>query len=65
MEFSLKALKDGGFVLGDAAKGEAGGQMTAERWKFQYENLRGLGILRGRASVDAAWTDRFCNPKKP
>ena len=65
MEFSWKALKDGGFVLGDPAKGESGGRMTPERWKFQYDNLKELGVIRGRSPVDAAWTDRFCNIPKP
>jgi NitT/TauT family transport system substrate-binding protein len=65
MEYSLKALKDGGFVLGDPAKGEAGGRMTPERWKFQYDTLKDLGVLRGRSQLDTAWTGQFCNPKTP
>lgn len=66
MEFSHKALKDGRFVVGDPAKGEAPGRMVAARWNFQYETLKELGVLRGRTPVADAWTDRFIsNPDKP
>jgi NitT/TauT family transport system substrate-binding protein len=66
MEFSVKALKKDRFVTGDPDKGDVHGQFTAERWKFQFDTLKELGVIRGRFDVTNAWTGTFCNtPAKP
>jgi NitT/TauT family transport system substrate-binding protein len=65
MDYSLKALKDGAFVTGDPAKGEAAGRMVSARWQFQYDTLRDLGVTRGRSPLESAWTDRFIDSPKP
>jgi NitT/TauT family transport system substrate-binding protein len=62
MDFSLKALKENRFVTGDPARGDVHGQFTAERWKFQFDTLKDLGVLRGRFELTNAWTGAFCNP---
>lgn len=61
MDYSLKALKDGAFVVGDPAKGEAPGRMAAGRWEFQHRTLKELGVLRGAFDPKTAWTGEFCN----
>ena len=65
MDYSLKALKDGAFVVGDPSKGEAPGRMTAARWEFQHRTLKELGVLRGDSDPKTAWTGEFCNVESP
>lgn len=62
MDFSAKALVDYKFVLGDPAKGEIQGRMLAQRWQFQFDTLKGLGVIKGQFKPGDAWTDEF-NPK--
>jgi NitT/TauT family transport system substrate-binding protein len=51
--YSAQALRDGGFVTGDAANPQTG-RMSAERWQTLYQQLQSLGILH--APVDPATT---------
>jgi hypothetical protein len=39
--------------------------MVDARWRFQYDTLRDLGVIRGRSPLESAWTDRFIEPPKP
>ena len=61
MNFSHQALKQGSFLNGDPAKGEAAGRLSEARWKFQFETLKKLGVLRGKFDPATAWTGEFCN----
>jgi NitT/TauT family transport system substrate-binding protein len=61
MNFSHQALKQGSFLNGDPAKGEAAGRLSEARWKFQFETLQKLGVLRGKFDPATAWTGEFCN----
>lgn len=61
MNFSHQALKRGSFLTGDPAKGEAAGRLSADRWRFQFDTLKKLGVLRGRFDPATSWTGEFCN----
>lgn len=59
MRYSWQALKDGKFVLGDPAKGDAVGQFVEARWKFQYEILRDLKLIVRGYDYRKAFTTEF------
>ena len=65
MNFSHQALKQGSFLNGDPAKGEAAGRLSEARWRFQFDTLKKLGVLRGRFDPATAWTGEYCNDPKP
>lgn len=53
--FSAEALREGGFI-GD---GPTVGTMTALRWTAEYEQLKGLGILRSAFEPSVAYSLKF------
>ena len=59
MRYSWQALKDGEFVLGDPAKGDAAGRFVEARWKFQYEILRDLKLIVRGYDYRKAFTTEF------
>jgi NitT/TauT family transport system substrate-binding protein len=59
MRFSWQSLKDGKFVLGDPAKGDAVGRFADARWKFQYDILKDLGLLKRGFDYKTAFTSEF------
>ena len=54
--YSWHALKDGHYVEGFADRGEAIGQMTAQRWQEQADILKQLGVLKPDADPRRAYT---------
>ena len=62
MHYSWQALRDGGYVDGFPAKGEALGLMTAARWQAQYELLKQAGVIQGAFDPREAYTLDF-NPE--
>jgi NitT/TauT family transport system substrate-binding protein len=61
MDYSYRALKQGNFVHGDTAQGEAAGRFSEARWRFQFKTLKDLGVLRGNFDPATAWSGEFCN----
>jgi len=61
MDFSWKTLKEGRFVLGNPARGEAVGQFSEARWKAQFEILKDLRIVGSRLDYSKAFITNFCN----
>ncbi len=59
MKFSWQALKDGKFVLGDPEKGDVVGRFVDARWKFQYDVLKDLGLLKKGFNYKTAFTTEF------
>ena len=59
MRYSWQALKDGKFVLGDPAKGDAVGRFVDARWKFQYDILKDLGLVKQGFDYKTAFTTEF------
>lgn len=49
--YSIRAMKDYQLVLGDAARGEAMGRLTAERLRRQIEQLQAAGVLEMPVTV--------------
>ncbi len=49
--YSIRAMKDYQLVLGDAKRGEAMGQLTAERLQRQIEQLQAAGVLEKAVTV--------------
>ncbi len=61
LDYSVKKMKEDHFIDGDAAKGEAIGQINMTRVAQQYEILRSLGVI---PSFDyaKAFDNEFCAP---
>jgi NitT/TauT family transport system substrate-binding protein len=59
MRFSWQSLKEGKFVLGDPAKGDSAGRFADARWKFQYDILKDLGLLKQGFDYKTAFTSEF------
>ncbi|MBV9873838.1 MAG: ABC transporter substrate-binding protein [Verrucomicrobia bacterium] len=59
MEFSWKALKDGGFVYGADASGAATGKFEAQRWTDLYQILRDLNVITKDIDPRQAYTLDF------
>jgi NitT/TauT family transport system substrate-binding protein len=57
MQYTLQALKDGGFIT---ASGPAGiGRMTPERWATTNQQLAALGVIRKPIDPATAYTLKF------
>lgn len=65
MDYSAKALVDYKFVVGDSAKGEVHGRMLPERWQFQFDTLKDLGVIKGKFKLADVWTAEFNAEKTP
>jgi NitT/TauT family transport system substrate-binding protein len=59
MEFSWKALKDGGFVSGPDASGATTGKFEAQRWTDIYQILRELNVITKDIDPTQAYTLDF------
>jgi NitT/TauT family transport system substrate-binding protein len=59
MQYTIKALKDGGFITGPDASGAGIGKMTADRWTANYEQLSSLGVIRNQIDPASAFTLKF------
>ena len=61
--FSIQAMKDYRLVLGDPARGERMGQLTAERLATQLKLLRSLGVMERDLRVEDVATFDFLPPE--
>ena len=59
MAYTIKALKDGGFVTGPDASGAQIGKMTPERWAATNAQLTALGVIRHPIDPTTAYTLKF------
>jgi len=59
MQYSLQAMKDGGFITGPDASGGSIGKMTPERWAATNQQLTTLGIIRKPIDPTTAYTLKF------
>jgi NitT/TauT family transport system substrate-binding protein len=59
MQYTLQALKDGGFVTGPDVSGAEIGKMTAARWTATNEQLTTLGVIRKPIDPTTAYTLKF------
>lgn len=59
MQYTLQALKDGGFITGPDATGAEIGRMTPERWAATNTQLTELGVIRKPIDSATAYTLKF------
>jgi NitT/TauT family transport system substrate-binding protein len=59
MQFTLQALKDGGFITGPDASGAQIGKMTPARWAATNDQLTALGVIRKPIDPTTAYTLKF------
>jgi NitT/TauT family transport system substrate-binding protein len=59
MQFTLQALKDGGFITGPDASGAGIGKMTAARWAATNNQLTTLKVIRKPIDPTTAYTLKF------
>jgi NitT/TauT family transport system substrate-binding protein len=62
MDYSLEKLKEYHFIDGNAAKGEAVGQLNPQRFAQQFQILRSLNILPDSLDYTKAFDNEFCAP---
>lgn len=61
--YSIRAMKDYQLVLGDPARGEKMGQLTAMRLNTQLRNLRELGAIERELRIEDVATFDFLPPE--
>jgi NitT/TauT family transport system substrate-binding protein len=61
--YTAQALKDGGFVEGDATDGSQIGAMTSARWQAGYQQLNALNIFTDSFDPSAAYSLKFLAPR--
>ena len=59
MAYSIRAMNDYKLVLGDPAKGEFAGQITAARLQKQIDLLKEVGVLDKPVKVEDVATFEF------
>jgi NitT/TauT family transport system substrate-binding protein len=59
MQYTLQALKDGGFITGPDVSGGDIGKMNAARWAANNEQLTSLGVIRKPIDPTTAYTLKF------
>jgi len=59
MQYTIQALKDGGFVTGQDLSGADVGKMTAERWAANNQQLTALGVIKKPIDPTTAYTLKF------
>jgi NitT/TauT family transport system substrate-binding protein len=59
MQYTLSALKDGGFITGPDASGSQIGRMSADRWRTTNDQLTQLGVIRHPIDPTRAFTINF------
>ncbi len=57
--YTAQALRDGGFIAGDAKSNEQIGRMSAARWQATCEQLKSLGIVQGSFDPASAYSLKF------
>jgi NitT/TauT family transport system substrate-binding protein len=57
--YTAQALRDGGFIAGNAPGGDQTGQMTAARWQAICDQLKPLGIVQSSLDPATAYSLRF------
>ena len=57
--YTAQALRDGNFVSGSDKEGAQTGQMKADRWQAEYEQLKALGILHNSFDPASAYALNF------
>jgi NitT/TauT family transport system substrate-binding protein len=65
MAYSIKAMKDYKLVMGEPAKGETTGQLTAARLQKQIDILQEVGVLEKPVSVEDVATFEFIAKPPP
>lgn len=63
MQFTWQALRDGGFVAGDAPGGTQLGQMDPARWATMYQQLLELKVIEKPIEPATAYTLQFLTGK--
>ena len=63
MHFTWQALRDGGFVAGDAPGGTQLGQMDPVRWATMYQQLLELKVIEKPFEPASAYTLQFLEAK--
>jgi NitT/TauT family transport system substrate-binding protein len=63
MNFTWRALRDGGFVAGDDASGAQIGQMNSQRWTMMYQQLLDIKVIDRPFDPATAYTLEFVRPK--
>jgi NitT/TauT family transport system substrate-binding protein len=59
MQYTLQALKDGSFITGPDASGEAIGKMDPARWAATNQQLTALGVIKKPIDPATAYTLKF------
>lgn len=59
MEYTLQALKDGGFITGPDVSGAGIGKMTPERWAASNNQLTSLGVIHKPIDPATAYSLKF------
>ncbi len=57
--YTAQALRDGGFIAGDAGSNDQTGRVSAARWEATSEQLKSLGIVQGSFDATAAYSLKF------
>jgi len=57
--YTAQALRDGGFITGDAGKTEQLGKMTSARWQATCDQLKSLGIVQASFDPATAYSLQF------
>ena len=57
--YTAQALRDGGFIAGNASGADQTGQMTAARWQTTSDQLKSLGIVQGSLDPTTAYSLKF------
>ena len=59
MQYTLQALKDGGFITGAGGDDANIGKMTAERWAATNAQLTELKVVQKPIDAASAYTLKF------
>ncbi len=57
--YTTQALRDGGFITGDAGKNEQVGKMSVARWQATCDQLKSLGIVQASFDPATAYSLQF------
>jgi NitT/TauT family transport system substrate-binding protein len=57
--YTAQALRDGGFITGDAGNNEQVGKMSAARWRATCDQLKSLGIVQASFNPETANSLQF------
>lgn len=57
--YTAQALRDGGFITGEAAENEQIGKMSAARWQATCDQLKSLGIVQASFDPSSAYSLQY------